>query len=64
MAELGKKALETLEESNSVEQKEEPVLTKLDNEIECSRCNKTVELHSKFDELLYPASCSFLLKRV
>jgi hypothetical protein len=28
-------ALETLEESSPPEQKEEPVLTELDNEIEC-----------------------------
>lgn len=63
--ELGKQALETLEEFNSVEQKEEQVLTELDNEIECPRCNKIMELHSKFDELLYSCeSCSFLLKCV
>jgi len=42
--ELGKQALETLEEFNSVEQKEEQVLTELDNEIECPRCNKIMEL--------------------
>ncbi len=32
-------ALETLEESSVPDQKEEPVLTELDNEIECPRCN-------------------------
>ena len=30
-------ALKTIEESNVPEQKEEPVITELDNEIECQR---------------------------
>ena len=36
--------LETLEESGLTEQIEEPVITELDNEIECPRCNETMEL--------------------
>ena len=32
--------IETIEESNILEQREEPVLTELDNEIECPRCNE------------------------
>jgi hypothetical protein len=32
-------ALEILEESNPPEQKEDPVISELDNEIECPRCN-------------------------
>jgi phage FluMu protein Com len=58
-------ALETLEESNPAELKEESVLTELDNEIECPRCNEIMELNSKFDALVYFCdSCSFLLKCV
>ena len=45
--------LETIEESSLPEQKEEPVLTELDMEIECPRCNEIMELHSKFDKLVY-----------
>lgn len=57
--------LETIEESRPSEQKEEPVLSELDMEIECPRCNEIMELHSKFDELVYICdSCSFLLKCV
>ena len=60
-----KQALETLEETNLPEQKEQPVLTELDNEIECPRCNETMELQSNFDKLMYSCdSCSFLLKCV
>jgi hypothetical protein len=60
-----KQALETLEETNLPEQKEQPVLTELDDEIECPRCNETMELCSNFDRLLYSCeSCSFLLKCV
>lgn len=56
-------ALETLEESSLPEQKEEPMLTELDGEIECPRCNDIMELCSSFDKLVYSCdSCSFLLK--
>jgi hypothetical protein len=55
--------LETLEESTLPEQKDEPVLTELDSEIECPRCNDIMELCSSFDKLVYSCdSCSFLLK--
>ena len=58
-------ALETLEESNPLQQIEEPVLPELDMEIECPRCNDIMELQSNFDELVYTCeSCSFLLKCV
>jgi hypothetical protein len=58
-------ALETFEEASLPEQKEQSVLTELDNEIECPRCNETMELCSNFDRLLYSCeSCSFLLKCV
>ena len=58
-------ALETLEESSLPEQKVEPVLTELDNEIECPRCNDIMELCSSFDKLVYSCeSCSFLLRCV
>jgi hypothetical protein len=60
-----KQALETLEETNLPEQKEQPVLTELDDEIECPRCNETMELQSNFDKMMYSCdSCSFLLKCV
>jgi phage FluMu protein Com len=37
----------------------------LHTEIECPRCNEIMELHSKFDELVYFCeNCSFLLKCV
>ena len=46
-------------------QEENPILSELDTEIECPRCNEIMELHSKFDELVYFCdSCSFLLKCV
>jgi late competence protein required for DNA uptake (superfamily II DNA/RNA helicase) len=58
-------ALETLEESNPIVQKEEPVITELDNEIECPRCDETMELCSSFDALAYFCqNCSFILKCV
>jgi late competence protein required for DNA uptake (superfamily II DNA/RNA helicase) len=57
--------LETIEESKQTEQTQEPVLTELDNEIECSRCHETMELQSSFDKLMYSCDvCSFLLKCV
>jgi hypothetical protein len=57
--------LETIEESNQSEQIQEPVLTELDNEIECPRCHEVMELQSSFDKLMYPCeACSFLLKCV
>ena len=61
--ESAKQTLEIIEESALTEQKEEPVITELDNEIECPRCNDIMELNSKFDALVYSCgSCSFLLR--
>ena len=58
-------ALETVEESSLPDQKEEPAITELDNEIECPRCDDIMELCSSFDKLVYSCeSCSFLLKCV
>jgi hypothetical protein len=58
-------AVEILEESGVPEQKEEPVLSELDMEIQCPRCNGIMELCSSFDKLVYSCeSCSFLLKCV
>lgn len=58
-------ALETIQESSLTEQKEQPVLTELDNEFECPRCNGIMELNSSFDALMYSCeNCSFLLKCV
>ena len=58
-------AVEILEESGVPEQKEEPVLSELGMEIQCPRCNGTMELCSSFDKLVYSCeSCSFLLKCV
>ena len=58
-------ALEIVEESSPQEQKDELVLSELDNEIECPRCNDLMELCSSFDKLVYSCeSCSFLLKCV
>jgi hypothetical protein len=58
-------AKQTLEEASLSEQKEEPMLTELDNEIECPRCHEYVELQSNFDKLMYCCeTCSFLLKCV
>jgi hypothetical protein len=58
-------AVEIPEESGVPEQKEEPAITELDNEIECPRCSDLMELCSSFDKLVYSCdSCSFLLKCV
>lgn len=58
-------ALKTLEISSVPEQKEEPAITELDNEIECPRCNDAMELNSSFDTLAYFCeNCSFFLKCV
>jgi hypothetical protein len=58
-------ALQTTEEFDLPEPKEEPLITELDNEIECPRCNETMELCSSFDKLVYSCeSCSFLLRCV
>ena len=55
--------LEAIEESNVLEQEEEPTLPELDIEMECPRCNDTMELNSKFDSLVYFCdSCNFVLK--
>lgn len=57
--EPAKQTLEIIEESALTEQKEEPVITELDNEIECPGYNDIMELHSNFDELVYSCeSCS------
>ena len=54
-------ALEIIEESGLTE----PVITELDNEIECPLCHEFMELHSSFDKLMYSCdSCSFMLKCV
>lgn len=56
-------ALEALEESSLLEQKEEPVISELNNEIECPRCNDIMELCSSFDKLVYSCeNCSFLMR--
>ncbi|MGA6992244.1 MAG: hypothetical protein WBX81_17655 [Nitrososphaeraceae archaeon] len=61
----GKQTLEGKEEPSPEQQEEEPTLSELDTEIECPRCNEVMELHSKFDELVYFCdSCSFVLKCV
>jgi late competence protein required for DNA uptake (superfamily II DNA/RNA helicase) len=59
-------SLETIEESRAQsEQKQEPIVTELDHEIECPRCNEVMELSSSFDILAYYCeNCSFLLKCV
>jgi hypothetical protein len=58
-------ALKTLDESDPPEHKEESVLTELDHEIECPRCNDVMELNSNFDSLAYSCeNCSFILKCV
>ena len=63
--EPAKQAPEPIEESSVPEQKEEPMLSELDMEIQCPRCNETMELCSSFDKLMYSCdSCSFLLKCV
>ena len=61
----GKQTLEAKEEPSPERQEEEPTLSELDTEIKCPRCNEVMELHSKFDELVYFCdSCSFVLKCV
>jgi hypothetical protein len=60
---LGNQTLDTLEEPNAVEQEEKPVLTELDNEIECPICNDIMELNSKFDSLLYYCDCCSLVQK-
>ena len=61
----GTKEEPSLEEQQQQRQEENPILSELDTEIECPRCNEIMELHSKFDELVYFCdSCSFLLKCV
>ena len=60
-----KQTLETKEEPHLEQQEESPMLSELDTEIECPRCNEIMGLHSKFDELVYFCdNCSFLLKCV
>ena len=60
-----KQMLETKEEPRLEQQEENPMLSELDTEIECPRCNEIMGLHSKFDELVYLCdNCSFLLKCV
>ena len=55
----------TIEKSNLSEQKAEPVITELDNKIECPRCAGIMVLSSSFDKLVYSCeSCSFILKCV
>ena len=54
-------------ETMGVSQPEQSELPKLefDVEIECPKCNETMELCSDFDKLVYSCeSCSFLLKCV
>ena len=60
---LKKQSVEAIEtESKLPEQKEEPVLSELDMEIECPRCNDVMELNSKFDSLVYFCdACNFVL---
>ena len=61
--EPAKQALEPIEESSVPGRKEEPVLSELDMEIQCPRCNEIMELCSSFDKLMYSCeSCSFLLR--
>ena len=57
--------LETKEEPSPEQREDDPKLSELHTEIECPRCNEIMELHSKFDELVYFCeNCSFLLKCV
>ena len=58
-------SLKIAEESNIPEQKEERVLSELEMEIECPRCNEIMQLCSSFDKLVYMCeNCSFLLRCV
>jgi hypothetical protein len=60
-----KQTLETKEEPRLEQQEENPMLSELDTEIECPRCNGIMGLHSRFDELVYFCdNCSSLLKCV
>ena len=60
-----KQSLEVIEETSKPEQNEDPVITELDNEVECPQCSDIMELNSKFDALVYFCdSCSFVLKCV
>jgi hypothetical protein len=55
--------LEIAKEFSVQKQKEEPILTELDNETECPRCHEIMELQSSFDKLMYSCeSCNFLLR--
>jgi hypothetical protein len=55
--------LEITKEFSVQKQKEELVLTELDNETECPRCHEIMELQSSFDNLMYSyKSCNFLLR--
>ena len=57
--------LEPVNEFALQEQQEESAPTELDNEIECPRCNDSMELNSKFDSLVYFCDdCNFVLKCV
>jgi hypothetical protein len=54
--------LESLEDVYQPEQTEQPT-SELDIEIDCPRCNEVMELHSKFDALVYFCDdCNFALK--
>jgi hypothetical protein len=60
-----KQRLETKEEPRLEQQEDNPMLSELDTEIACPRCNEIMGLHSRFDELVYFCdNCSFLLKCV
>ena len=62
---LEKQILETKEDPIQEQQEENPILSELETEIECPRCSEIMELHSKFDELVYFCDeCSFVLKCV
>ena len=58
-------ALQILEESSVPKQREEPMLSELDMEIQCPKCNETMELCSSFDKLAYSCEyCHFSLECV
>lgn len=52
-------ALQILEESSVPKQREEPMLSELDMEIQCPKCNDTMELRSSFDKLVYSYECCY-----
>ena len=55
-------SLESLEDVYQPEQTEQPT-SELDIELECPRCNEVMELHSKFDALVYFCDgCNFILR--